>query len=195
MGACGVLVGVTGGVGCGKSSVLRLLARGGFRTLEADRVVRDLLGEPVVRDAVWRVWGRKVFCEADPSLAIDRECLRETVAGSREALMRLECLLHPLVRDFWQRQVRQARKDSWAVELPLLFEKKLEKNFELLLCVVASPSVCLARVRERGWSLAAYQAFSRRLFPLERKCLLADLVLEGGGSEEFLATQLRHLFL
>lgn len=186
-----MIAGITGGVGCGKSTVARLLEQRGFRRLDSDQIVRDrILHEPDVVAAVRARYGDAVV---GPDGAIDRPALASKVFPSDEERLWLEELTHPGVFAAWRAAFAAEPQARWAVEVPLLFEKALENWFDFTVCVACAPDKQLARLEQRGLPrVLAGQRISKQL-PLARKIELSDFVVWNEGSPEFLATQVDSL--
>ncbi len=191
-------VGITGGVGCGKSTVARALEQRGFRRLDSDRIVRDqVLREPAVLLALGERYGPSVL-ESDPDagsgsvgggLRVNRPALAERVFTSDTERLWLENLTHPRVFAAWSEAFSSDLNARWAVEVPLLFEKGLENWFDFTVCVACAPAQQLARLEQRGLPRPlAGQRISKQL-PLARKIELSDFVLWNEGSPAFLEAQ------
>ena len=180
-------VGITGGMGCGKSTVARLLESRGFRRIDSDAIVRDrVLREAPVKAALVARWGSGVL---DAKGEVDRGTVAERVFSSDEERRWLEDLVHPRVFAAWQEAFVSAPKERWAVEVPLLFERGLEKGFDFTVCVALPPEQQLARLEERGIPRAlAGRRISKQL-PLAQKIDRSDFVLWNEGSPEFLEAQ------
>ena len=186
-GAKPVVIGLTGGMGCGKSTAGRMLERRGFRRIDTDEVVRRLLdGDPETAEALREYFGEGIF---RPQGGVDRAALAKRVFASQTALGALESILHPRVRTIWEDALRKEPDACWCVEIPLLFEKKLEKHFDFTLCLSASEAVCLARLAAKGFTKDDAHARMARQLPLDEKIRRADYVLSNNGSLEFLETQ------
>ena len=184
-------IGLTGGIGCGKSTVVQLFKEAGWRTLESDQIVADLLArDSNVREALRLRWGDQVF-HGDGT--VDRKSIAELVFTDDEQLAWLESLLHPRVRTIWEAEVDSAPEAEWLVEIPLLFEKRLESHFDLTVCVVSPIAVSRSRMVERGYS--GEQFDQRRLLqmPLNEKASRADHVISNAGSFDFLKRQATRL--
>lgn len=186
-----MIAGITGGMGCGKSTAARLLEQRGFRRLDSDAIVRDhVLTLPAVRDALHGRYGDAVF---DASGAIDRPALGARVFGDDAERLWLEELTHPGVFAFWREAFAAAPTARWVVEVPLLFEKALENWFDFTVCVACAPPSQLARLEQRGLPrVLAGQRISKQL-PLARKIELSDFVLWNDGSAGFLEAQVDRL--
>src|SRR4051812_37078623 len=119
-----MIAGITGGLGCGKSTVARLLEERGFRRLDSDAIVRDdLMLDPVIITAVKARFGSTVI---GPDGQVDRKGLANRVFGSDTDREWLESLLHPRVFAAWRTATAGAPDARWVIEVPLLFEKDLE---------------------------------------------------------------------
>jgi dephospho-CoA kinase len=190
-GATNLIVGLTGGMGCGKSTAAAMFADRGFRHLDADRMVREeLLPDPAVVAAIRARLGDAMLA-ADGSVRRDR--VAKVVFNDPAALAWLEELLHPRVQARWREIFGQARGTAFIVEVPLLFEKGLENWFDFTVCVTTDSASQLRRLEQRGIPPElAHQRLAKQL-PLARKCELADHVLLNEGSTGFLREQVNAL--
>lgn len=184
-------LGLTGGMGCGKSTVAALFEEHGYRTILTDNIVRELLATHApVRDALEQRWGRAVFHEDGQ---INRAALAERVFGDPEHLQWLETLLHPHVREHWQNMLKSHSHENWIVEIPLLFEKSLEKHFDKTICVTCSMQTIMARLEQKGFTPDQIKQRMARQLPLEEKEHRADFVLSNDGTLDFLRQQVTAL--
>jgi dephospho-CoA kinase len=184
-------LGLTGGIGCGKSTVVRLFKDAGWRTVETDAIVRELLGaDAQVLAQLRERWGGAIFA-GDGS--VDRKAVAQRVFSDPEALKWLETVLHPRVRECWEAAVAGEPEACWLVEIPLLFEKRLENRFDLTVCVTSPPDVVESRMVARGYTEAEIAQRRERQMPLEEKCKRADHLISNAGSLEFLKRQTTRL--
>lgn len=186
-----MIVGITGGMGCGKSTVARLFERRGFRRLDSDELVREkVLRDPAVIATLRARWGDQVVNAAGE---IDRSAVAQRIFADDSERRWLEELAHPLVFALWRAAFAAAPQVAWVVEVPLLFEKRLENWFDFTVCVACSPALQLARLEQRGISrVLAGQRISKQL-PLARKIELSDIVLWNEGSASFLEAEIDRL--
>jgi dephospho-CoA kinase len=183
-------VGLSGGIGCGKSTVLGFFREAGWRTIDSDTVVRELLATDAEVQAQLRSrWGEAVFADG----AVDRGAVAKRVFGHEGDLKWLEELLHPLVRKTWLASIDQAPGANWLVEIPLLFEKRLETRFDLTVCVVSPPCVVADRMVARAYTEAQIEQRRKQQMPLEEKIERADYLISNAGSLEFLKQQTTRL--
>lgn len=183
-------IGLTGGMGCGKSTALRLFREAGCETFEADACVRALLAsDPETIGEVTTVFGPEVVA---PDGTIDRGALGRMVFLDPSKLDQLEAMLHPRVRAAWQKKLNQGFT-CLVVEIPLLFEKSLVSLFDATVCVCASPPVQQRRLQERGLEATQIERRLARQWPLDQKREAADHVLLNDGSLAHLQAQVHAL--
>ena len=183
-------LGITGGIGCGKSTAATMFESLGFRRLDSDALIRNqVLTLPSVMSAIEDRYGTSVIHEG----RINRAELAARVFGVDAELRWLEDLTHPPLFSLWRAAFREGEGVNWVVEVPLLFEKSLEIWFDFTVCVASAPAQQLARLEQRGLSRAlAEQRISKQL-PLAQKIERADFVLWNDGSPEFLQEQVSRL--
>ncbi len=169
----------------------RLLERHGFRRLDSDELVREkVLRDPDVIRALHERFGSDVLL---PEGSVDRAAVARLVFADEHHLRWLEELTHPLVFALWRAAFAAEPNSRWIVEVPLLFEKRLENWFDFTVCVACSPAQQLARLEQRGLSRGlAGQRISKQL-PLAQKIELSDIVLWNEGSTEFLQAEIDRL--
>jgi dephospho-CoA kinase len=186
-----LIVGLTGGMGCGKSTAAAFFAGRGFERLDADAYVRDvLLVNPEVIQAIRSRLGDGMLA---PDGTVRRGRVAERVFSDPEALAWLEELLHPRLYEHWRRCFAASRDRRFIVEVPLLFEKGLENWFDFTVCVTTDSELQLRRLEQRGISPALARQRLAKQLPLARKCELADHVLLNDGSPDFLREQVNAL--
>jgi dephospho-CoA kinase len=182
-----MILGVTGGLGCGKTTAAKLFAGRGFRHIDSDAIVRErVLTLDGVRAAIRARFGGKVFT---PAGDVDRPKLAEIIFEYDAERQWLEELTHPLFFEIARATMRAGEGSNFILEIPLLFEKALENWFDFTVCVACDAGAQLARLEQRGLDRAhAGQRISKQL-PLARKIELSDFVLWNDGSAGFLKAQ------
>ena len=186
-----MILGITGGMGCGKSTATAIFENRGFRRLDSDALIRqEVLTRPSVIEALRARYGEQIL-SADG--AVNRTQVAARVFVNEEEKQWLEELTHPPLFSLWRSAFAAAPDASWAVEVPLLFEKGLENWFDFTVCVASAQPQQLARLEQRGLPRAlAEQRISKQL-PLAHKIELADFVLWNDGTREFLEAQVTRL--
>ena len=183
-------VGLTGGLGAGKSTALQALERLGAATLSTDAVVHELYASDAVRDAVVERWGPDVA----PGGVVDRRRHRAprrspprtSARGSRACCGRSWAIGSPPGTRRSRRAIR--RRVAAVVETPLLFEAGLESRYDATIAVVADEAVRAERAAARGH--AAVDERAARQLPQEEKAARATYVVRNHGSVEDLEHEL-----
>jgi dephospho-CoA kinase len=180
-------VGLTGGMGAGKSTALAALERLGAAVLSSDAVVHELYETEQLREAVVARWGPAVA----PEGVVDRSAVAERAFASEEERGWLEGLLWPLVGArvaAWLGDVRGGvlsgppRPRAAVVEVPLLFEAGLEGLYDATIAVVSGEELRRERAARRGHALADERG--ARQLSQEEKARRATFVVRNDGSEE-----------
>ena len=183
-----MVIALTGGMGCGKSVALEIFAGAGAETLSSDAIVAELMDKDAgVREALAERFGQGVF---DEEGRVDKREIGHIVFNNSQELVWLENLLHPLVKKYREACVAQAPDALWVVEIPLLFEKKLEKQFDFTVCVSCCLDIQLERLKNRGISEEEARKRISRQLALAEKIRRADFVLSNNGSLEFFRKQI-----
>jgi len=192
-----ILVGLTGGVATGKSTVAKIFKRCGAVVIDADELARVVVepGKPAWRDIV-KLFGKTVF---NPDRSLDRQALGSIVFRNRAKLRQLEHIIHPRVAREQQQLVRRvAKRNPYAVviyEVPLLFEAGVDKRVDKIIVVTADRDTQIARLKKRnGLSRAEALRRIRSQMPLAKKRRRADHVLDGTIQRSRLALHVSHLF-
>lgn len=191
-----IRIGLTGTLGAGKSTVADLFERWGAWRLDADELAREAVepGSPAL-EAIREEWGDVVL---DEDGRLDREAMRSRVFGDAAARRRLEEIVHPEVRRLRDERVAAAREAGAGVvvgEVPLLLEKGMEDEFDVVVTVDAPRAVRRRRVaEERGVDAGTFEAIEAAQWPADRKRERADYVIDNGGSPRELEETARRIW-
>nr|WP_221203314.1 dephospho-CoA kinase [Modestobacter versicolor] len=181
-------IGLTGGIGSGKSTVAALLAERGARMVDADRIAREVVapGTPGLA-AVVAEFGEGVLT-ADG--ALDRPALAAVVFADPAARARLDAVVHPLVRARAAELVAAAPPDGVVVQdVPLLVETGQAGSYDLVLVVETDLETRVARLVERGLPAEDARARIASQASDEERRAVADVVLRNDGDRAALAEQ------
>ena len=175
-------IGLTGGIGSGKSAALQAFHRRGAAVLSADEVVHRLYVDPAVVQAVAARFGPEVLADDG---SVDRPALGAAAMASDGGMAFLEELLHPRISDArtsWIAEQRAADPTPplLVCEVPLLFEVGLADRFDAVLVVTASDDVRRARVEARGQDFDARAALQ---WDEDRKVAAANASFVNDGTE------------
>jgi dephospho-CoA kinase len=186
-------IGLTGGIGSGKSTVAALLAQHGARVVDADRIAREVVepGTPGLA-AVVAEFGEGVVT-ADG--ALDRPALAARVFGDPAARARLDAVVHPLVRARAAELVAAAPAEAVVVQdVPLLVETGQAGSFDLVLVVETDPGTRVARLVDRGLTADDARARIASQATDEQRRAVADVLLRNDGDREALAAQVERFW-
>jgi dephospho-CoA kinase len=186
-------IGLTGGIGSGKSTVSALLAARGAVVIDADRIAREVVepGTPGLA-AVVEAFGADVL-RADGSL--DRPALAAIVFGDAESRKRLDGIVHPLVRSRAAELAAAAPEDAVVVhDVPLLVETGQTGSYDVVLVVRADPEVRVQRLLQRGLPEDDARARIAAQASDEQRSAVADVVLDNDGSPDELADQVNRFW-
>jgi dephospho-CoA kinase len=190
-----LLVGLTGGIGSGKSTVARLLEDRGAVVFDADLLAREAVepGTPG-HAAVIERFGADVLA---PGGELDREALASIVFADPSARRDLEQIVHPEVRRLFA-EGSEAYRDTDRVVVfsaPLLVESGMHTAFAILVVVSATVATQIERLmRQRGMSEASIRARIDAQAPLEDKAAVADFLVDNEGTLDELASQVEQLW-
>lgn len=189
-----VHIGLTGGIGAGKSTAARQLAQRGALVLDADVAAREVV-EPGTEglDQIVASFGREVLA---PDGSLDRPALAAVVFGDPDRRAALNAIIHPRVRAWMAERVAAAPAGSVVVQdIPLLVESGLAGLFDLVVVVDAADDVRVGRlVADRGMTEAEARARIAAQAPRQQRLDAADVVLDNDGTPEQLSAQIDRLW-
>lgn len=189
-------VGLTGGIGSGKSAVSALLAEHGAVIIDADRNARAVVakGTPGLQRVV-EAFGPEVL---RPDGELDREAVGRIVFSDPEELARLNAIVHPLIAERTAQQTAQAQASGAGVvvyDVPLLVENGLQGRYDVVIVVAAQPETQLQRLTEqRGMTEADARARIAAQAPLADKVAVATHVIDNDGPRDALAPQVDRIW-
>ena len=188
------VIGLTGGVGMGKSTSAEFLAQCGLPVVDTDTLARQVveLGQPALEE-IGQHFGPEVI---DSTGRLRRDEMARRVFADEAQRKKLEAILHPRIRDRWLEQVGRWRREGRAacvVVIPLLFETAAQSHFTATICVACSAAAQQERLLNRGWSPDQISERIHAQWHIEKKLLLADFVIWTDGDLEIHADQCRRI--
>jgi dephospho-CoA kinase len=173
------VIGITGGIGAGKSTVARILGQLGALVIDSDAVAHDELRSPEVVEAIRTMWGSEV---CPPGGEINRALLGQKVFADPIELRKLEDLLYPRInrrrREIIAEEASQNGVRVVVLDAPKLYEAGVDKECDAVIFVDADEDVRLWRVSQsRGWSPAELARREKMQIPLDKKRAMADYVV------------------
>lgn len=181
-----IILGVTGGIACGKTETGRILSADGFKVLDSDFLAHELMGKgrPVYEQVVEH-FGRAILAENEE---INRTKLGQIVFADPQERAVLNRLVHPSVlknAHEWIEACREAQEDA-AVLVPLLFESGWTRGWDAVICVTAPEEQVFQRLENRGFSKEEAVKRIEAQMSLIEKAALADFVIANDGTLESL---------
>ena len=184
-------LGLTGGIGMGKSACAELLRARRIPVIDTDDLAHRLVepGQPALAQ-IQSVFGSDIVA---PDGILRRGELARRIFSDPTARKQLEEILHPRIRELWRAQVR-----TWQVEgqrfavvvIPLLFETGAEKELDATICVACSAATQQERLLARGWNPDAIQQRIAAQLPVEKKIVASTFVIWTEGDVDLHAAQL-----
>jgi dephospho-CoA kinase len=188
------VLGLTGGIGMGKSTAAQLLRDRGIPVVDTDDLARQVVqpGQPALAE-VRASFGAEMLA---PDGQLRRDELARRVFADPAARQRLEGILHPRIRALWRAQVETWRAEGHplaVVVIPLLFETRAEAELDRTICVACSAATQLERLRARGWSPDQIEHRLRAQWPLERKVAASDYLVWSEAGLDVHAAQIERI--
>ena len=187
-----MIIGLTGGIGTGKSTVSRKLRERGYPVIDLDVISREVIEYPEVINELIRNFGIEIL-ESQNNISgkksISRNKLRQTVFKEEKKVSVLNSIMHPPIVEEMRRQVENLKKNykTVFVEVQLLFEVKLEKEFDMTVLVYADKKTQLERVLKRdGRKEEEVQQIINAQMDMTEKRRLSNYIIENNGDSEML---------
>ena len=185
------IIGITGGIGAGKSTVARILSELGCFVVDSDDLARQALLDPIVVETLVQWWGRKIL---DPQRQIDRRAVAKIVFARPNERKRLESLVHPWIEKRRLAMFAAAPDTAPAlvIDAPLLVEAGIDEQCDAVVFVNSDRSTRLDRLAQnRGWSEQELNQREESQLPLDAKRTRADYVIDNDGDLTSLTEQIR----
>ena len=188
------VIGITGGVGMGKSTAAKLLREQGVPVLDSDDLSREVVavGEPALAE-IGKIFGADFLDNGK----LDRAKMAAHIFGNDAERKKLEAIIHPRVRERWLAQMETWRADDvplGVVVIPLLFEVGAEAEFDFIICVACTGNTQRERLRGRGWGDAQIAGRIAAQMDVVEKIERANQVVWTEGDVNLLHEQLQSIF-
>lgn len=187
-----MILGITGPIGCGKSTVLSAFSARNWYVADADRLCHTLYdgSTPELSDKIAARWGKQLLLDDG---SVNRNELGRIVFADTEALNELTALLYPPLTTLLTTRIEQCRHDeiNGVFELPLLYEGHFELHFDAVVAVWAAEAIRHKRLRnQRGYTQEAIRSREKSQLPAESKLERADYALINNGTPDELNLQI-----
>jgi dephospho-CoA kinase len=184
------LLGLTGGIGMGKSVVGSVFSELNIPIIDTDIIARRIVetDSEICREMARR-FGASIFNEDG---TLDRQALGRVVFADKAKLRVLESILHPPIRRHWKKEVElwQLKGEAFGlVIIPLLYETKAEASFDYVICVASDKIIQESRLKGRNWGLVEIAQRISSQMDVQEKITRADFVIWNDSSIEVLRRQ------
>jgi dephospho-CoA kinase len=186
------VIGLTGGIGCGKSLAAQYFAELGALVIDADQLARAAIerGSDGFDEAV-TLFGDSILKDGN----IDRRALGELIFKDTTAKAQLENIIHPFVRREFEEAVASLKGDQVLVyEIPLLVETGAQERFDVVITVESEMENRVARLRGRGMHISEIEGRIAAQATREQRIEVADFLIENDGSEDELLRQVENIW-
>lgn len=171
-------IGLTGGIGAGKSTVSAFFAKNGAKIISSDTIVQELLDRHDIQTQLIEIFGSEVVKEGK----VDRKYLSEEVFLEPDLRLKLEAIIHPEVRKRVIEEFRITPEGEIAInEVPLLFEVGLDSHYDLIISVISDKEKRIQRTTQRGLSRADTVARMSAQVEDDERIAKSDIVIENDG--------------
>ncbi len=187
-----LVVGLTGGIGSGKSLAAQFFAELGALVIDADQLARDAIERGSEGfDELIATFGDSILSNG----LVDRRALGELVFRDINAKKKLEAIIHPIVRREFEEAVQSLEQDQILIyEIPLLFETKAMERFDYIVTVEADMQLRKDRLLKKGLRNSEIESRIAAQASREERVSIADQVFENNGSEDELLRSVENLW-
>ena len=140
-----MIIGITGGIGSGKSTVSHILRNKGFYFVDLDSISHDVIQNPKIKKQLLENFGNEIFDKEE----VLRKKLGEIVFKDKKKLEKLNSIMHPEILKEMRKKIKEIKEDVVFVEIQLLFEVGWESEFDLILLIWSKKNIQIKRILER----------------------------------------------
>lgn len=178
-----MILGLTGGIACGKTTVSKIIKKLGIKIVDADIIAHEILELPEIRDEIKKNFGETII----KNNKVQRKELREIVFKDREKLKKLNDIVHPKVIEIFQKEFEEnrGRNEIVVFDIPLLYEVKLEKLCDKVLVVYSNKNIQIERIKRRDKSSEEMaENVIKSQMDISEKVKKADYLIENNSTFE-----------
>ena len=191
-------IGLTGGLGTGKTTVLKLFKNSGAYTIDADKLVHQILKKPSTIKKLAAIIGKGILIERAAKTFINKKRMADIIFNDVQKRKSVEKLIHPEVmkaaKDFKTKILAKKRDAIIVFEVPLLLEAGYEKIFDKIIVVYCSKEIAVNRVLRHGLSRKQALQRMRAQLPISRKKAAADFLINNNLSISNTKSQVKEIF-
>ena len=189
-----MIIGLTGGIASGKSTVSKILSEMGIRVVDADLIAREVMDSKEVVDKIVEEFGEEIL---NKNGKLDRSKLREIAFSSKERVKLLNSIVHPSVISRFEDEKKKSMitGEMLVFDIPLLYEAKMENLCNRVIVVYVDRETQIKRVMERdGSSRENAENIIENQMPLSEKLARSDIKIKNDGTIDELKEKIRDIF-
>lgn len=173
------IIGLTGGIGSGKTTVAKMFQQLGVPVYIADEEAKKLMHTERIRKQITNLFGEQAYINNQ----LNNRYLAEIVFKDKTMLQQLNAIVHPEVRKHFQQWVKKQKSPYVIQENAILFETRTAENYDFTILITAEKDVKLSRIQQRdNSSIEEIEARMNNQWSDEKKVLLADYVIDNSKS-------------
>lgn len=187
-----MILGLTGGIACGKTTISIIFKKLGIKVIDADKVAREVIELPEIVNQIKKNYGDEVFINGK----LDRKKLREIIFNDKEKIMKLNSIIHPKVIDIFKEEYNKNKFSDEIIvfDIPLLFEVGLEKYCNKTIVVYVNEEIQIKRVMERdNSSRELAKKIIDAQMDLFEKVKMADYAIENNSTVNELEKKVKNI--
>jgi len=192
-------IGLTGGFGTGKTTILNLFKKFGAYTINVDELVHDLLKKTKIIKKVVSIFGEDILLrDSSGRLIINKKEVADIIFNNSQKRKAIERIIHPeIFKTLEDIKTTILKRDPSAMiicEVPLLFEAGYEKNFDKVIVVYCTTNTAIKRLSKRGFTKTEILKRMRAQMSLTKKKALADFLIDNNNGIRRTETQVKQIF-
>lgn len=185
-----MIIGITGSIGSGKTTVSGILKKYGFKIINADEIGHEIIEKnSSAYNKIISTFGKEIL---DNKKNINRKKLGDIVFSDKNKLKKLNLIMHPIINHEIKKEISKLKRNNIAVDVPLLFESKMQKMFDKVLVVAADEKVIFRRLNKE-YSKEKIKKILQNQMSLGKKIKMADFVIYNNKGLKYLNGQVRKI--
>lgn len=190
-------IGLTGGFGTGKSTVLKLFKKLGAYTVDSDKLVAEILKKPVTINKLIKILGKKVTGRRGGKVYLFKKRVADIIFSDHKKRIAVEKIIHPEVlkeiKAITKKIYAEDRSATIVIEVPLLFESGFDKYFDKTVVVYCKNETAISRLIKKGFAKEESMRRIKAQMPISKKKESADYLINNNGRIEGLEIKIKYL--
>lgn len=188
-----MILGLTGNIGSGKSTVSSFFLEMGYKIFDADIIAKNILESEEIKNEIENIFGKEYITD---TFEIDKKKLKEEVFSNKEKLKKLNALIHPKVREKFEKVKKEFEKKNELIifDIPLLFEANFDDLCDKILVVDIEPSIQIERIKNRdSLDREMIEKIINNQMKREEKNSRGDIIVKNNGTVDELEEKIKEI--